>query len=210
MQHKITKSLLYPCNIVTGVRLVMLVLAGVTIYLYTYMGWTLDTRLRWGIAIQLFVCALLLDVVDGYLARKFGHVTEFGALFDQVIDLLSHTVVWTLSELSIAPTIIAIEWTAGLLAAAITTKSPHHWKNRLVDEGGLFVRSYFQNGGYNFLNIYGNLAHFVFPISIFIAGSITLIGYVAVVGVLIYEAVTVLMILSFTKFVLAESQHRNK
>ena len=210
MQHKTAKPLLYPCNIVGGVRLAMLILAVITIYLYTFMGWPLDIRLRWGIAIHLFVSSLLLDIVDGFLARKFDHVTEFGTLFDQIIDLLSHTFVWTLSGLSIAPAIIAIEWTSGLLAAAIAARSPHHWKDSLVDEGGRFIRSYFQNGGYNFLNIYSNLAHFVFPISIFISGVITLLGYIAVTGVLIYEVVTVLMIYTFTKFSLAESQLHNK
>lgn len=41
---------------------------------------------RYGLALVLFVCMALTDLLDGYLARKLGQVTAFGKVFDSLMD----------------------------------------------------------------------------------------------------------------------------
>jgi len=43
---------------------------------------------RWSIACALFVLAVISDLVDGPLARRFGHASPFGGLFDHGTDAL--------------------------------------------------------------------------------------------------------------------------
>jgi len=57
------------------------------------------------IALVLFVGAALTDYVDGYLARKWGQVSRFGAMLDPIADkamvVIALTVLLALSGLSI-------------------------------------------------------------------------------------------------------------
>ncbi|MEM7344729.1 MAG: CDP-alcohol phosphatidyltransferase family protein [Chloroflexota bacterium] len=196
--------LLYPCNLVGYGRLILLAgMAGI-VYGYHWLGLTLGSNHRWGIAGGLFVTVLLLDIADGYLARKLGHATKFGAILDFTIDLLNHTFVWVLSGLSLAPLIIAIEWTAGLLVATFIREPTHHWKATLLQAGPGLVRVYFQPMRLNLLNVYSNLAHFAFPISLFVAGQITWLSYLMLPGLLVFELVTLYMIYTFLKILIAE------
>ncbi len=205
---KLTTSniLLYPFNLVGYGRLAMLTMAVVTVYLYTFMGWAIGSGLRWGIAVWLFICLLILDVVDGYLARQLGHVTNFGAVFELTIDLLTHTFVWVLSGLTLAPLIIGIEWIAGLLVAIFIRQPAHHWKTTLVQEGPWLVRFYFQPLRLNLLNVYSNLAHFIFPISLFVVGLVTWFSYLMLPGLLVFEVVTIYMIYTFIKILVVEDE----
>ena len=84
---KQTNILLYPCNVVGYIRLAMLVIAVAMVGFYNYAGWQIGWELRLGIGVWLFFCLLILDLIDGYLARKLGHVTKFGALFELTLDL---------------------------------------------------------------------------------------------------------------------------
>lgn len=46
----------------------------------------------WALFIALYLFALASDYIDGVIARKRGHVTKFGAVFDPVVDKLLHIV----------------------------------------------------------------------------------------------------------------------
>ena len=205
MRPAATKILLYPCNLVGYGRLSLLAISVAVVALYSYVGWPITIMLRWGIATLLFISLLILDVVDGYLARKLGHATKFGAVFEQTIDLLTHTFVWTLSGLALAPFIIALEWTAGLFAAAFTLQPQQHWKAALVEDGPWLVRVYFRPMRLNLLNVYSNIAHFALPLSLFVGGSASLATYLMLPGLLIFEIVTLGMIYTFAKLLLAEN-----
>ncbi len=199
--------LLYPCNIIGYVRLAMLVATIILIAIYKNFHWDMSLALRFGIAIWLALSLLVLDVVDGYLARKFDHVTTFGALFELTIDLLSHTFVWTLSGLTIAPLFIALEWTAGLYAAAFTMRPDESWKNTLIEKGPWLMRVYWQRtSSINWLSVYSNIAHFLFPISLFVFSSFTWLSLVSLPGLIIFEVVTLYMVYVFLRLLVIEGR----
>ncbi|MEM9544462.1 MAG: CDP-alcohol phosphatidyltransferase family protein [Bacteroidota bacterium] len=62
-------------NLTTGLRLLLVVIGS---FLFTYVS------KEWILAIM--TTAVLLDIVDGYLAKKFNQVTTFGQFFDMEVD----------------------------------------------------------------------------------------------------------------------------
>ena len=62
-------------NVITALRF----LVGLPVMYYVYIG-------DMGIAIMLYVSFLMLDVIDGHSARKFGCETLFGKNFDFIVD----------------------------------------------------------------------------------------------------------------------------
>ena len=153
-----THILLYPCNIVGYIRVLGL-FAVVGIVLYNqYFGVEMGVLFRFGLAMTLFANLLLLDILDGYLARKYGHTTKFGAVFELTIDLLTHTSVWFLSGLALAPLFISIEWTCGLFIAVFVLSPDESWKEHLKHEGPWLVRMYWGRSAVNLLNNYSNVA----------------------------------------------------
>lgn len=64
-------------NILTTVRLVLVPMFGYLMYLKDYMP-----------AAIFFIVAVLTDFLDGFLARKFNQVTNFGKVMDPVADKL--------------------------------------------------------------------------------------------------------------------------
>lgn len=71
-------SLWNPANILTMARLVM-----VPAFVWLFLGGTVETR-WWATAV--FVVAALTDLADGYLARRYGWITNFGKLADPIAD----------------------------------------------------------------------------------------------------------------------------
>jgi phosphatidylglycerophosphate synthase len=55
---------------------------------------------HWAIACALFVLAVITDLADGPLARRFGHASPFGGLFDHGTDALF--VITALTALALA------------------------------------------------------------------------------------------------------------
>jgi cardiolipin synthase (CMP-forming) len=54
---------------------------------YTPLGWLTANQQNW-IGAGLFIAAALTDWLDGYLARKLGQTSSFGAFLDPVADKL--------------------------------------------------------------------------------------------------------------------------
>ena len=199
--------LLYPCNIVGYVRLAMLAAAIIIVGVYAGLDWEMSVPLRFAIAVWLGLSLLLLDVIDGYLARKYGHETTFGSLFELTIDLLTHTFVWVLSGLAVAPLFIALEWAAGLYVAAFAMRPDDSWKNTLIEKGPWLMRIYWRRTrGINWLSVYGNIAHFIFPINLFVFGTLNWIGIVSLPGLVVFELVTIYMIYVFLKLLVVEGE----
>ena len=65
-------------NILTIIRMALIPVFWVLMMVYNLNYWALAT----------FVLASLTDVVDGYIARKYNQITDFGKLFDPLADKL--------------------------------------------------------------------------------------------------------------------------
>jgi cardiolipin synthase len=72
-------------NILTWQRIMAIPLL-VAVYLLPWEGWGIHSRNL--VATIIFVLAALTDWVDGYLARRLGQQTAFGAFLDPVADKL--------------------------------------------------------------------------------------------------------------------------
>ncbi len=62
-------------NLVTGIRLLLLIIG-------SFLFSTVSKEVLFGI----MTCAVLLDILDGFLARKYGHTSIFGQYFDMEVD----------------------------------------------------------------------------------------------------------------------------
>ena len=72
-------------NLLTWQRILAIPLL-VAVYLVPWEGWSMHSRNL--VATVIFVLAALTDWVDGYLARRLGQQTAFGAFLDPVADKL--------------------------------------------------------------------------------------------------------------------------
>ena len=181
-------ELIYPCNLVGYGRL-LLIVAAVSVYIGNG-----DPAARW-VFLGSLTASLLLDLLDGYLARRYDHTTTFGALLDLALDLVTHTIVWIASEWRFAVLFILLEWTAGILAAVISLRSDTTWKHRFSTRGWAPIRYYFSRHQRNLLSAYSNIAHFLFPATLFLSLTSTWIYILTAPGLIVYETVTLVMIL---------------
>jgi cardiolipin synthase (CMP-forming) len=72
-------------NLLTWQRILAIPLL-VAVYLVPWEGWSMHSRNI--VATVIFVLAAVTDWVDGYLARRLGQQTPFGAFLDPVADKL--------------------------------------------------------------------------------------------------------------------------
>jgi cardiolipin synthase (CMP-forming) len=72
-------------NLLTWQRILAIPLL-VAVYLVPWEGWSMHSRNT--VATVIFVLAAVTDWVDGYLARRLGQQTPFGAFLDPVADKL--------------------------------------------------------------------------------------------------------------------------
>jgi phosphatidylglycerophosphate synthase len=183
--------LLYPCTIVGYIRLILL--SSAIVWHVVVINLVETQQVQWGVAL-LTGLSLLLDLLDGHLARKFGQATSFGTLFDLAIDLITHTFVWIISGFYFAGVFIILEWTTGLYIVAFSMRPAAHWKNTLIDQGPLFIKLYFSANQRNLWSAYGNISHFVFPITLCLSNAPIWLSFVTLPGLIIYEVVTLYML----------------
>lgn len=79
-------------NILTVIRLCLVPLF---IYAFFHPGWVLPERY---FSMLIFVVASLTDLIDGYIARKYDAISNFGKLADPVADkALTISALWILA-----------------------------------------------------------------------------------------------------------------
>ena len=193
-----TKILLYPCNIVGFIRLIWLLATVGYVAISRAYGIEPPFWVRFWLGIGLLFDVLILDIVDGYLARRFNHTTKFGAVFELVLDLLGHTGVWYLSGLAIAPLFVASEWLTGAFIAIFVFVPNDSWKKLLHENGPWFVRIYFiRPKGVRVINNYSNAAHFIFPAAYFVFQEWNGLHNITILGLIMFEVVSLYMIYTF-------------
>ncbi len=125
-------------NLLTVIRFLLIPLCGYYLYNELYF-----------IAGAIFVIACLTDLLDGYIARKYNMVTNFGKLADPAADkLLLITVLFILSVNSSVPLVIPV---------IVFTKE------LLMGIGGLVL---LKNRYVVSSNVFGKIAAFIFNASV--------------------------------------------
>jgi cardiolipin synthase (CMP-forming) len=85
-------------NVLTFIRFLIVPIFGVYLFLEYYV-----------IAVSLFIIAGITDVLDGYIARKFNLITNFGKIADPMADkLMQLTALVILTYLNKIPILILI------------------------------------------------------------------------------------------------------
>lgn len=90
-------------NLPNQITLARLVLTGIFVAVVA-----LEIRWAWSWAAALFIIGSVTDFVDGWLARKYGLVTNFGALMDPLVDkVLTCSAFVILSDAGVLPAWVA-------------------------------------------------------------------------------------------------------
>lgn len=188
--------LLYPCTLVDYLRLVLLA-AALSLYITSdYEAANLWLR---GGFVLLVVASRLLDILDGYLARKLNHTSRFGTLLDLTIDLLTTALVWTATGWYFAPVLVAIEWLAGGFAILVILGPGAHWKTTFGDGSPRLISAYFRNNQRNVLSAYSNICHSAFPLALYLGSLTVWLAYIALPGLIVYELVTLYMLYALAR-----------
>ncbi len=74
-----------PSNLNVPNALTALRMAAVPVFGWVLLAYPHDPGLRW-VAALIFVLAILTDMIDGKIARKYNLVTDFGKLWDPIAD----------------------------------------------------------------------------------------------------------------------------
>ena len=95
----------------------------------------------WGwIVTGVAAAAFGLDAVDGWVARRLGHATAFGARFDQELDaffiLVLSVLVWRFDQVGAWVVLIGamryVFWLAGRLWPRLGRPLPRRWRRKVV------------------------------------------------------------------------------
>lgn len=98
-------------NILTTVRLIL-----VPIFAYSMLG-----AHNMYLAAAIFILSGITDVIDGYIARRFGMVTNFGKVYDPFVDkLMQITAVVCLAAAKVIPVWLLILVAVKELAMIVT------------------------------------------------------------------------------------------
>ncbi|WP_347938299.1 CDP-diacylglycerol--glycerol-3-phosphate 3-phosphatidyltransferase [Mycoplasma feriruminatoris] len=94
-------------NILTTIRIVLVPVIIVLLLVDHYMNdefFTNFSRVCWYISGAIFIIASLTDFLDGWIARKYNLVTNFGKFFDPIADkLLVNATLILFSSLGVLP-----------------------------------------------------------------------------------------------------------
>ncbi len=141
----------------------------------------------------------LLDLLDGYLARRWGHVSRFGTALDFLTDQAAHTAIWLVSAAPAAIPLMILEWLTGVAILRCTLREDAHWKEVLLARGGALIRAYFSRHQRNVLSALSALSHFALPASFYLGLPHWSI-WIWLPGVLLYAWMTLCMLWALSRF----------
>lgn len=193
--------LLYPCTLVDYLRLVLL--AGALVLHITSDYEEMPIWLRLGFVL-LIAASSLLDILDGYLARKLNHSSRFGLVLDFTIDLLTNTLVWTVTGWYFAPVILLIEWLVGGFAMMVALGPGAHWKTTFDDQSPRLIAMYFRNNQRNLLSAFSNICHSAFPLALYVGSMAAWVVYLTLAGLIVYGIVTLYMLYALARAALTQ------
>jgi len=128
-------------NILTLIRLLAIPVLARLIYIGEPYDW---------VAFIMFLGIWLTDMLDGYIARKFNQITEFGKLFDPFVDklfqLTTAVMMYLVGKLPLwIPLVIAVKELAMILGGALLLRQlgqvvPARWYGKAATV--LFVAAF--------------------------------------------------------------------
>ena len=139
-------------NFITFMRLILLFVLVLSIY------WADPSWQRANMPLLFFI--MVLDALDGWVARKFNESSLFGAVFDIAVDRIVETVLWVvLAHIGLVPVWAAIVFivrgnivdTIRNSMAASQGVAPFGMMHSTL--GRLLVSSHFSRGFYNTVKI---------------------------------------------------------
>lgn len=183
----------YPCNWVGAVRLLLLAAA---VGLHLSAANAPSTRLA---VIALLAAVGLLDLLDGYLARRLGQVSRLGTGLDFLTDQSAHTALWLAAAGTAAVPLMALEWLTGLAILRCTLRQETHWKELLLANGDALIRAYFSGHQRNALAALAAVSHFALPAGLYL-GLPPWAVWIWAPGVGLYAWVTLRMLVALGRF----------
>lgn len=161
----------------------------------------------------LYLYSSLLDMLDGYSARKLGQVTRFGACLDQLIDILTHTIHFAVLSIEsnqlfryIFGVGLVLEWVLATLSFIVSIIENSDWKNYSHQPflwfGDEFLRLYVSNNMRNRWSFFGNVGHSGFPIMLMVLSTSPVsiaVMCILFVGTLLYWFITLLAAVSLAR-----------
>jgi phosphatidylglycerophosphate synthase len=138
----------------------------------------------------------LLDMTDGYFARRLGVSTPGGPAIDLVADLGTHTIVWWASGLWFAWELILLEWSAGVGILLVSRHAAKSWKRSLTVRGPRWIQVYFRSNQRNLLCGYASVCHFLVPAAAIASVTSPFTNAVTLPGLVVYEAATIYLLVA--------------
>ena len=118
-------------NIITGFRILLIPVLVIAFYL-------LPMETRYIVSAFIFTVASITDWLDGYLARRMGQMTAFGAFLDPVADKLIVAVALVLLVEVHASAVLAIPALV-IVCREIVVSALREWMARYSDKRGVAV-----------------------------------------------------------------------
>ena len=190
--RKIIAIAFFPCTLVDYIRIILVTWAVVIA--------TLSRQPSHYQICCLLTVNVILDAVDGFLARRYNHQSGCGMALDLVVDVSTSTVIWYLSSINLSFIFVLVEW-VGAIAILCSSffRSSTHWKTSLNKSNSRLLKLYFSNNQRNWLSTYGGIAHFVFPMAYVICQPQPWLLTITFPGLLLFEFVTIYLVLVLIK-----------
>lgn len=112
--------------------------------------------------VALYVSQILLDGVDGYLARKLNQCSLFGAWLDVAVDNVCRSMMWSLALPRLGSAVSSVEWAAFV---CLHTRGDS-WKSDFA-VAPVWVTAVMRNGFYNPVGVLTILGIHVLPMLVY-------------------------------------------
>lgn len=190
--RKIIAIAFFPCTLVDYIRIILVTWAVVIA--------TLSRQPSHYQICCLLTVNVILDAVDGFLARRYNHQSGFGMALDLILDVSTATVIWYLSSINLSFIFVLVEWVGAItILYSSFLKSSTHWKTSLNKSNSRLLKLYFSNNQRNWLSTYAVIAHFVFPMAYVIHQPQPWLLTITLPGLLLFEFVTIYLVIVLIK-----------
>ncbi|PAA78220.1 hypothetical protein BOX15_Mlig004693g1 [Macrostomum lignano] len=142
-----------------------------------------------------YVASSLLDLVDGWAARRLKQTSSLGAWLDVICDNLGRACLWHLSGSRLGPLFVSVEWlafAANQRRSVATASAAAAWKSNVQRQMPGWLSRLFDNGFYNPMGALAMAGLFGLPMAHFLLARAMLPGFILGCPALQWAALTAL------------------